>query len=259
VLTLFLLLLLAPALARAEEALVPLATRPGVTLPVYCMRSPGSVATLLLISGGTGGMGKLKDGQPTSLNFLVRSREAFAQAGFDVAILGIPSDQSDLPGGSYRMSQAHMQDLQSVVRQLKGQSGLPVWIVGTSMGTISATAAAIALGPEDLAGVVLTSSITDKHKAGAVLQQDLPAIRIPLLVVHHALDSCKFCVPNEAARIVDKAVNAPLKKFVLAEGGSASLGAGLGDNCGPLAHHGYLGMEQEAVRLITDWIRHPQP
>jgi pimeloyl-ACP methyl ester carboxylesterase len=248
-------LLLAPVCAQAEDVLVNVATRPGVVLPVYCMQRPEAVATLLLISGGTGGMGKLQDGHPTSQNFLVRSRDFFAQAGFDVAVLGIPSDRSDLGGGDYRMSDAHMQDVRSVVQQLKQRNGLPVWIIGTSMGTISTTAAAIAFGREELAGVVLTSSITSRHKSGAVTQQKLESITIPVLVLHHALDSCKFCVPSEAAHIVDRLVNAPIKKFIEVEGG----GQASGDSCGALHYHGYIGIEQEAVRRITDWVRHPEP
>lgn len=248
-----LLLLLIPALARTEDAVVRLETRSGVQMPVYLLQRPGSVATLLLLSGGLGGMGRLEDGRPMSRNFLVRSRELFAQAGFDVAVLGLPSDKKYGLSAQDRLGAEHLEDLRSVVLQLKAGSGLPVWLVGTSMGTVSATAAAIALGPQNLAGVVLTSSITGRQKTGAVPTQDLAAIRIPVLVLHHAQDGCRFCVPSEAARMVGWMENAPVRRFILAEGGEGAAG----EPCEALHHHGFIGMEQEAVRLITDWIRNP--
>lgn len=243
----------AQAQAHMDDAVVRLETRPGVLLPVYLMRRPGAVATLLLLSGGRGGLGRLDDGRPSSQNFLVRSRDMFAQAGFDVAVLGLPSDKREGWSAADRLGTEHLEDLRSVVRQLKAGSGLPVWLVGTSMGTVSATAAAIAFGQEELAGVVLTSSVTGRQKTGAVTTQNLAAIRIPVLVLHHALDACKFCAPSEAARITGWLTSAPVRKFLLVEGG----GGATGDACEALHFHGYIGMEQEAVRLITDWIRLP--
>jgi len=275
---LVLLVLLAPALALAQapptqapptqdslaqdrlapDALVRFDTRPGMVLPVYRMRAPGAPATLLLLSGGAGGMGRMDhigDGQPTSRNFLVRSRGFFVQAGFDVAVLGLPSDKKSGWSATDRLGAEHMEDIKSVVRQLKADTGLPVWLVGTSMGTVSATAAAIAFGREELAGVVLTSSITGRQKTGAAPTQDLSAIRIPVLVMHHARDGCTFCSPAEAASIVGWLTNAPVRKFLLVDGGAGASG----NPCEALHHHGYICMEQEAVRLITDWIRNPAP
>jgi len=165
-----------------------------------------------------------------------------------------------VPFGGYKMSgygresgAEHMEDIRSVVRRLKAETGLPVWLVGTSMGTVSATAAAIALGPQELAGVVLTSSITGRQKPGAVPTQDLAAIRVPVLVMHHARDGCKLCVPAEAANITGWLTSAPARKFLLVDGG----GGASGDPCEALHHHGYIGMEQEAVRRIADWIKNP--
>jgi pimeloyl-ACP methyl ester carboxylesterase len=240
---------------NTSEGLAHFDTRPGVVMPVYRMHAPGAPATLLLLSGGTGGMGRIEDGRPTSKNFLVRSRDDFVQAGFDVAVLGLPSDKKDGLSASDRLGAEHLEDLRSVVRQLEADTGLPVWLVGTSMGTVSATAAAIAYGREELAGVVLTSSLTSRQKTGAVPTQNLAAIRIPVLVLHHAQDACTSCMPSEAAKIVRWLDNAPVRKFILVDGGEGATG----NPCGPLHHHGYIGMEPEAVRLVTDWIRHPVP
>jgi pimeloyl-ACP methyl ester carboxylesterase len=248
---LMIIMLATPALA-GQDRLVTIDTRPGVTVSFYSMKREGAKATVVLMTGGAGGIG-MKNGIPTSQNFLVRSRDLFAAHGFNVAIIGKPSDQSDLDG-SFRISREHIEDLRSVVAFLKKDAGQPVWIVGTSMGTISAASAAIALN-EELGGIVLTSSITSQKKVGAVPWQNLGAIRIPVLVVHHERDACKICDPSEVSLITSRLTNAPIRKAVFVNGGSNPTG----NPCEALHWHGYIGMEQEAVDLISSWIKHPAP
>jgi pimeloyl-ACP methyl ester carboxylesterase len=121
---------------------------------------------------------------------------------------------SDMQGLDYaaKISPEHIQDLRTVVEFLRKDSALPVWLVGTSRGTVSATAAAIAFGNEQLAGIVLTSSVVNQKFTGAVPYQKLEAIRIPVLVLHHEYDGCKACVPRDVSLIVDRLYNAPVKK-----------------------------------------------
>ena len=80
--------------APAAANIVRLEVRPGVKLPIHYVKRDGARATLILIPGGVGGLGKLDGNEPTSQNFLVRSRTHFADAGFNVAIMGRPQDQS---------------------------------------------------------------------------------------------------------------------------------------------------------------------
>jgi predicted esterase len=140
-----------------------------------------------------------------------------------------------------------------VVRALKTRADLPVWLIGTSRGTVSAAAAAIAFGDE-LAGIVLTSSILAWKLPGAVPKQDLAAIRIPVLMVHHADDACWACRAYEAPAVIKALKNAPVRQLQLLSGG----GPVSGDACEPLHHHGFIGIEEEAVRRIAEWIRQPQ-
>jgi hypothetical protein len=132
--------------------------------------------------------------------------------------------------------------------------GKPVWLVGTSRGTLSAAAAAAALEPSQLAGIVLTSSVTNGRDA-SVTDVDLARIRVPVLVVHHRDDACRSCNPREAPRIVEALKNAPAKRFILLTGG----GGASGPWCEALHFHGYIGMEREAVDAITAWMRDPLP
>src|SRR3974390_1908930 len=141
---LLLVIALAAPLAQAADRLVNIETRPGVKVGSYWMERPGAKATILLLPGGEGGLG-MKDGVPMSQNFLTRSRDLFAAAGYNVAVVGKPSDHNNLDS-YFRSTDDHIADLRAVVEKLRG-SGKPVWLVGPSLGTISAGAAASAQPP----------------------------------------------------------------------------------------------------------------
>jgi len=252
-----LMILLAAALtlpAFAAERMIDIRTRTGVTVPVFYMTRDGAKATVILLPGGAGGLGQIRDGKPMGRNFLIRSRDYFADAGLNVAVMGKPSDKNDLDYAD-RISPEHMQDIKTVVQYVKKDSGLPVWLAGTSRGTVSATAAAIAFGNDSLAGIVLTSSVVSYKKTGAVPTQDLAAIRIPVLVVHHANDQCRVCAPHEVPAILRALTNAPVKRLVMV----SEAGEPEGDPCEPLHYHGFIGAEKSTVRLMTDWIARPAP
>ena len=253
---LFPLLLLAVGFAaRAEDHLVSLESRPGVKISYWMMERPDAKATLLLIPGGGGGIG-LRDGVPRSQNYLIRSRDLFADAGYNVALLGKPTDRPDLDA-QYRATDDHVTDVRAVAAKLAADYGKPVWLVGTSLGTISAAAAASGLDPSKIAGIVLTSSVTRTSQGVgySVPRLRLSDIRVPVLVLHNKRDECPVCEPGQAWRIEDAMTHAPVKKLILVDGGSNPTGP----PCEALHYHGYIGMEAEVVRDITDWIAKPSP
>ena len=241
--------------AGAEEVLLHIDTREGVTVPVYRIQVDHPAATVVLLSGGPGGFGKVVDGKPSSANFLIRSRALFAKAGFNVVAMGKASDNADLTNTRNRLAPEHLQDIRAVVNYLKKEGDIPVWLVGTSLGTISATAAAISFGNDHLAGLVLTSSIVSRSKEGAVPTLDLASIRIPVLVLHNANDACKFCSPDEVPQIVRGLKSAPVVKQIMVSGGTGATG----NPCDALHYHGYIGMEGAVVEQIAAWIKSPSP
>ncbi len=235
----------------AHADIIRLDVRPGVKLPIHYVKRDGARATLILILGGVGGLGKLDGNEPTSQNFLVRSRTYFADAGFNVAIMGRPQDQSDLTF-ELRLGAEHLADIRKMVDFVKADTGLPVWLVGTSRGSVSAVAAAIAFPPDLIAGVVLAASVV-RSKPGALPDQKLAAIRVPVLLLHHQRDACPICRPDDLPGVLDALTKAPVKKLVMLDGG----GAPQGGVCEALHYHGFIGIEREAVRAITDWITEP--
>ncbi len=239
--------------AHAEENMVKLDVgREAAQLPVYVMTQPEAVATLILLPGGDGGSGKIVDGQPTSKNFLNRSRGLFFAEKFNVLVAFRATDLQGLDY-DYRVSANHMQEIAAVIRHARQLSPAPVWLIGTSRGTVSGTAATIALPKDMVQGLVLTSSVTSK-KTGAIAMQEIGKIGVPTLVVHHKNDACKICVPHEAARIVGGLKSSGIKKFLMVEGGSDPVG----DPCEAQHWHGFINYEQETVRMISQWIKAPQ-
>lgn len=229
-------------------------TREGVTLPTYTYWRDDAVATLVLYSGGGGGYGQISaEGWPTSGNFLIRSASHWARHPFNLVMVGRPSDGIDLENGDIRTGEHHATDNRVLFGAIRQRSALPIWLVGTSMGTISAAAAAIQDKENIVAGLVLTSSITGYKIPGAVPKQDVSAIRVPVLVFHHEHDACKHCQAHEARSMTEKFTRAPIRKVLIVSGGSGATG----NPCGAFHHHGYVGMEQEAVDQIAAWIRQP--
>lgn len=248
-------LALSSLVARAQGQVHTVPTREGgntVSTAIFWEAAKSPKATLLMFPGGGGGFGTVHDGVAGSRNFLVRSAPLFVAQGYNVAIFGKPSDRTELDYPD-RITDDHMADIARVLAFVRTLSPLPVWLVGTSRGTVSATAAAIRLHDPALAGLVLASSVVNGRKAGAVPMQDLAAITLPVLLLHHQNDACTVCAPADVPLILKGLTHAPVKKLVWLDGGANPSG----DACGALHWHGYVGMESEAVRVIANWMSNP--
>ena len=244
----------APAWAQAERV-IDVPTRPGVTERVLLIESPNAKATVILFAGGHGGLqiapnGKIGWGAG---NFLVRTRQMLAGHGVNVATLDAPSDRQASPFLSgFRQSRGHVADLKAVMAYLRQQSNVPVWLMGTSMGTLSATFITTELpresgGPD---GLVLTSTILSFPGARAVPAMPLGFIKVPVLVVHHRQDGCEHCKVANLPQVMDQLTGAPRKELMLFDGGSIKNP----DPCEAFHYHGYNGIEAEVVPKIAAWI-----
>lgn len=130
---------------------------------------------------------------------------------------------------------------------------MPVWLVGTSMGSLSAANAAGRLTAGGPAGIVLTSSVTEASKASyeTTPHAGLGDVRVPALVVHHRDDACRASPFSGAEAIVRALKQAPAKELLAFEGGSPPIST----PCEAKAAHGYVGIEAKVVEAIGAWIR----
>ncbi|MGO8917451.1 MAG: alpha/beta hydrolase [Stellaceae bacterium] len=239
--------------ACAGEEFVQLPTRPGVTQPFWVVTPRDKpVASVILFPGGEGVLGADDHHPPTSNNFLVRTRDKFAAQGFLVAVIDAPSDHGAGLGG-FRASGEHAQDVAAVIAYLRQKAPVPVWLVGTSRGTISAANAAARLPAGGADGLVLTSSIVSPSKRATAIigSVDVAAIAIPTLLVHNKEDACPVCSFSGAAGLMAAFTRAPRRELIAVSGGDANVS----DPCGPISRHGYLGIEDEVVGDIARWIK----
>ena len=245
-------LLMLTVQARAD-ALVQVTTRGDQSISYWWMPAERATATVLLLSGGSGGIG-WRQGQPLSDNFLIRSRDLFRAEGFNVALLGNPSDKRAMDD-AWRTSEMHRADVAAVLQSIRAQGAdQPLWLVGTSRGTISAAALAIAL-PDQVAGVVLTSSVAGFSVPLAVQKQAIDRLEMPVLVYHHRDDECRITLARDAESIFKGLNRARVKKFWVVDGGENPTG----NPCEALHWHGFIGMEARAVKDLGGWIRQPAP
>jgi pimeloyl-ACP methyl ester carboxylesterase len=216
------------------------------------------VASVILFAGGDGALG-LKS--TTAMrwgtgNFLVRSRDRFAAHNFMVAVVDAPSDRQHGMDAIFRMSRAHADDIGAVAAALKKEADVPVWLVGTSMGTFSAAAGAIAAKGID--GLVLTSTITRanprwtiarSHPDG-VASMALSAIGVPTLIVAHRQDACHWSAAAGAPTLSKRLSKAGTVEIALITGGDPPRS----EPCEARAPHGYFGVEAQAVDAIAAFI-----
>jgi len=242
--------------AHAQQArVVEIATRPGVTQRFLYLAPEKPKAAAVLFPGGQGDLQIMPDGSVARQkgNFLVRSRELFVEQGIAVAVVGPPSDRQNLAG--FRQTRDHVEDIGAVIDWLRREAHVPVWLVGTSRGTLSAAYISTQLQRGNGAdGVVLTSTVLAQSKntrEGIVLDLALERIDIPVLVVHHKQDGCRVCPISEVPRLMNKLTAAPRKEFLAVEGGISE-----GDPCEAFAYHGYNGIEREVVAKIAAWLVH---
>jgi len=264
--------LVAPASAQApgKAAVVDLAVRPGVTMR-YLALAPLNppLAAVILFTGGPG-IANIPDNPDPNWasrgNFLVRSRELFRGHRLFVAVVDAPSDHKSETGlGHFRVSGEHAADIALLIADVRKRSaGIPVWLVGTSMGTISAASAAARLqAPSAADGLVLSSTVTahpsGKHPppdvADGMYSLDLEAIRVPTLLVYNRADACNRTPPSDVPKLERSLKGAPRVAVVAIDGGDKPIS----DGCGPLDAHGFLGREAAAVTAIADWILQPKP
>ena len=148
-------LILTGSLANAQtvEKVIDIPTRSGVQQRMLVIAPPAPRAAVVLLAGGHGGLqifanGSMKWGDG---NFLVRTRQLFADQGLLVAVVDAPSDRMSPPYLSgFRQTAEHVADLKAVMAWLRQNSNAPVWLIGTSRGTQSAAYAATELpGAED--------------------------------------------------------------------------------------------------------------
>jgi hypothetical protein len=238
------------------QEIVTLSTRPGVTQSYFLAGAPEKAEAVAVLFPGSGGVIRLRKerGQIrfSPNNFLVRSRGEFVKRGVVAAIMDAPSDQQGGHGMSdeFRLSERHFSDVTAAVTDLNDRfRGAPLFLVGTSRGSVSAAALGARLD-QGLAGVVLTATMFRQAGPKASMRGpglsrfDYGSIKVPVLLVHHVSDQCLSTPYSDATRLSEK------YPLITIYGGLPAQS----DECEPLSAHGFFGKESETVAEIVNWM-----
>ncbi len=216
----FLLLTAVCAPLHADEKVVEIESRTGVTQKFIFINQEHPTAAVVLIPGAWGKL-KLSNffGKPTidpgyAASFSVESRKEFAKNNMMVAVIDSPSDRSkDGMGWGWRVTEAHARDLEAVVAFLKSQANVPVWLVGNSNAALSAANFVSKIGNGNVHGLALGAAVTniapdnpfssafgERYPQGAMSMSGLDVFTGPVLVYWHKDDGCVLSPPADAPR-----------------------------------------------------------
>jgi len=201
-------------------------TTTGVTKPKY---------VVILMPGGDGKLTPKAspDGQGVLFskkdNFAIRIRNLIADHEFVTA-----ETDSTVYISSVERVHAIIEDLQYRYPKAK------IYLLSTSRG--SKTIQALSNEMDGMiAGFINTSSLSSVN-----LALDTRGLKSRYLLVHHKYDGCRSTGYDGAVYNHEKFGT----DLITMEGGTTA-----GNVCGPMAHHGYLGIESETVEKIKAWIK----
>src|SRR5262245_46715015 len=211
-------------------------------------------ASVVLMTGGNGLLELDATGTITNStgNFLIRSADLFLRHGLNVMMAdALPAHPAPGLNFAARLSAGHAAELQGFISAAVSRWSKPVWVVGTSNGSIPGwTAAGFQPALAGLKGVVLTSPVT-QLTPGTLPTFNLYASRItvPALVVWHQDDHCSFSPPAGSAALFTAIPSADKASRTFEHGHSVAT-----DPCGAFSEHGYAGIEEEVVKKIAEFI-----
>lgn len=253
------------------ETVIQLQPRPGVKLKVLLIKPENPVASIILFPGGPGILnlsnmfGKPRINRINDV-YLVRNRYNYAREGFMVALMDLPSDckfkgdwgVQTKNGDPYKLSGELIQDIRAVAGYLKSEKDGPIWLMGTSRGTLSVANAGIQMG-ENIDGLILASTLTSRgenhkflvYQPKGVLDLELDKITVPVLILSHRDDYCSFSLPSTSELLKDRLTNAKEVRIGYFSGGNKQEGS----DCGWLSPHGFYGIDERVDKQVTNYIK----
>jgi len=193
-------------------------------------------------------------------NFLVRTSQLFANAGYLAIAMDRPTDRPTATPANvtqnideYRVSVDHATDILAVLKQVNTDN-LDVFLAGTSRGAISV------VGQNPIAaGISISSAVTDGLVVGNLNVRLQPSsVQRPAHVLLNTNDLCPFTTPAASQALFNNLIAAGVDAAIDAVSGGVAVTVfpppDVRDVCGALDFHGYLGIEPTAVGRITAWL-----
>ena len=233
--------------AEASSRVETLVFSDGQSLRMVYSAPEHPTAILLMLPGGSGRVGLDKAGQPRhARDFTVRTRADWLARGYAVA-LPDSTDHYNLRG--QRHTQAYAEDVSRIIDRLRQQSSLPIFLIGTSQGSIAALN--VAAHVPDIKGIALAESVTVKGRSGETVFDASPStVSVPVLIVANRQDRCWVAPPDHASRLAAALTASPDVRVMQVDGGTQKSSRA----CGALSPHGYYGIERTVMDEIDHWL-----
>jgi len=188
-------------------------------------------------------------------NFLIRSRRHLSDESIATFIVDCQSESGDYCSAAYQSSNDRQQHVQKLIDFVRGRypSLNEVWLVGTSMGTLS-SAFLPTYDAKAYAGAIHTATITEPWAQGSYRELanfDYQRSGIPQFFVHHRDDPCSLTT-HSGAKKISESYGFPLITVI---GGSGFQGGA----CQAQTEHGFKGMEQQTMKAIATIIKSGKP
>lgn len=207
-------------------------------------------ATIVMLPGGAGDLGLRERGDILhGENFVVRTRSLWTSQGYAVLIPDTVG-HTNLRGD--RSSIAYGEVVERLIAFSHMRNPGPVYLLGTSQGSIAAVNAAARARPGTIAGLILTESVTVLGASGETVFDANPAgVRVPVLIIANKADVCRVAPPADAVKIARRLTASPSVEVHYVDGGQQRSA----NPCGSLTPHGYYGIEPSVVAIVTRWMR----
>lgn len=184
-------------------------------------------------------------------NFLIRARRQLADEAIAVLTADCYSQSGDYCSSSYQSSKDRQIHIQKLIDEVKKRnpSIMEIWLVGTSMGTISSSFMPTH-DPKAYGGAIHTAAITEPYARNSYRELanfDYKKSGTPQFFIHHKNDPCALTTWFGAKNIAEK-FGLPL---VTVSGGSGFQG----NACDAFTEHGFRGKEKEVMSAIGKIIK----
>jgi len=199
-------------------------------------------------------------------NFLVRTAQLFANAGYLAVAMDRPSDRPTATPSEpvqnvdeYRISVDHAVDILAVLKQVNTDD-LDVFLSGISKGALSVVANNFIA-----AGISISSAVTRRSLAFPdrlfINDPGFPSlqpgfVQRPAHVLLNTSDACGVSRPVDSQALFDNLTAAGVTAAIDSVTGGVAVTSPPEalDICGGLHFHSYLGIEPTAVGRITAWL-----
>lgn len=233
----------------SDEHVIDLPFAAGGTQRVLYISPSRPRGTIVMLPGGTGDVDIERSGDiANNDNFVVRSRALWIARHY-AALIPDAADHTNLRG--LRSTPEYAALVGDFVAYAHAQTSGPVFLLGTSQGSIAAMNGAAHLQAGEIAGVVLTESVSREGASHETVFDAAPAqVTVPALVVANIDDRCEVAPPEDAPKIAAAMVHSPDRRVMTVSGRITRSKR----NCGSLTPHGYYGIEAAVVTAIADWM-----